>query len=141
MHDPDNASQKAQKDYGAGLTQSKEETISPREQMLRQAIKLTAGDRNKTYGPPYQNMKQTAELFNAYLRNRPLARLGQELDAHDMAVFMILAKISRIAKTPNHEDSWTDIAAYAGIGHECAGQETPKTMNLGNSDSFYKGKV
>lgn len=105
------------------------EDISPREQMLRQAIAITTKKRS-AYGTPYQNMKQTAELFNAYLNNRPLARLGRELDAHDMAVFMILAKISRIATTPDHEDSWTDIAAYAGIGHECAAQESTKGIQL-----------
>lgn len=110
-----------------------ERDVSIREAMLRQAIELTCGQRDKAYGPPYRNMKQTAELFNAYLNNRPLARLGKELDAHDMAVFMILAKISRLATTPNHEDSWTDIAAYAGIGLECATQENSKTLNLGIS--------
>lgn len=104
--------------------------VSIREAMLRQAIELTCGKRNVEYGPPYRNMKQTSELFNAYLNNRPLARLGKELDAHDMAVFMILAKISRLATTPNHEDSWTDIAAYAGIGHECAAQESTKGIQL-----------
>lgn len=106
-----------------------ERDVSDREQMLRNAIEITCKQR-KGYGTPYQNMKQTSELFNAYLSNRPLARLGKELDAHDMAVFMILAKISRLATTPNHEDSWTDIAAYAGIGHECAQQENSNSLTF-----------
>lgn len=107
-----------------------ERDVSDRERMLRNAIDLTCGQRDKAYGPPYRNMKQTSELFNAYIRNRPLSRLGAELDAHDMAVFMILAKVSRLATTPNHEDSWTDIAAYAGIGHECAQQENAGSLTF-----------
>lgn len=117
-----------QKDYSQ-KSETREHDVSPREQMLRNAIKITCKERTG-YGTPYQNMKQTSELFNAYLANRPLARLGTTLDAHDMAVFMILAKISRLATTPNHEDSWTDIAAYAGIGFECAAQENSKALNF-----------
>ena len=108
---------------------SAERDVSDRERMLRNAIEITCNQR-KGYGTPYQSMKQTSELFNAYMRNRPLSRLGAELDAHDMAVFMILAKVSRLATTPNHEDSWTDIAAYAGIGHECAQHENAGSLTV-----------
>lgn len=96
-----------------------EKAVSYREAILNNAIKLTTGDRDATYGDPYINMNGFAELVSAYLN-----LLGPsdtvELDATDAAVIMTLAKISRIAVNKNHEDNYVDGAAYLAIAGECA---------------------
>jgi hypothetical protein len=41
-------------------------------------------------------------------------------DARDVAIFEIMVKVARLAETPDHFDSWTDIAGYAACGARCA---------------------
>ena len=38
---------------------------------------------------------------------------------------MAAVKLARLVETPDHQDSWIDLAGYAAIGSECIdGQET-----------------
>ena len=62
--------------------------------------------RAQTYGDPHPNMERTAALWSAYL--------GTEVSAHDVAICMILVKVSR-AKVSAHTDNYTDIRGYADI--------------------------
>lgn len=82
-------------------------------ELLATADRLVNGDRNNTYGPPSQDFTRTAQLWTTYLDGR------STLEAHDVAVMMILLKVSRLACTPDHEDSWIDIAGYAACGWDC----------------------
>lgn len=97
---------------------AKEETI--RGQILDTAKGLTTGDRNKSYGPPIDNLTTYANLCTAYIfgkggnDNELLA-----LDAVDAAVLMVLAKVSRIAANRGHKDNYVDGAAYMAIAGEC----------------------
>lgn len=97
-----------------------------RGQILEDARNLTEGARNKEYGPPWENHDDIARLWDEWLRIR--ARYdgcdyepGEPycLEAADVAMMMILAKVARLGKSPEHRDSAVDIAAYAGIFHEC----------------------
>lgn len=90
--------------------------ISTREGALTEAIKLTCGERDKAYGPPFENLNRIANLFKAYMGDRPLS----SLTATDVAAFNVLTKLSRVTTNPTHRDSWVDAAAYAAIGLECA---------------------
>lgn len=89
----------------------------PRVEILETGINLTTGDRNNTYGEPHHNLTTYAKLIESYLYG-----LGYEveLDATDGAMFMQLAKTSRVAVNKQHMDNYVDGAVYFAIGGECA---------------------
>lgn len=62
--------------------------------------------RGRIYGDPTPNMERTAELWSAYL--------GLPLTPHDVAMCMVLVKVSR-ARVSFHEDNYEDIIGYANI--------------------------
>lgn len=41
----------------------------------------------------------------------------------DVAALLALMKIARLAHSPDHADSWTDLAGYAALGAEVSGAE------------------
>lgn len=82
-----------------------------RQRLLRTAEQLTTGDRNKTYGPPFENMDHIAQIFNAWT--------GHSLTAADIARVHIATKMARRTTSPLHEDSYVDDMAYVGIEYEC----------------------
>lgn len=89
---------------------------SIREEILAEASNLTAGDRNKAYGPPARNLERAAALLRAYFGNRPI----KSATSADFAAINVIIKLARVATNPTHRDSWVDMAAYAAIGYECA---------------------
>jgi hypothetical protein len=94
--------------------------LSPRAGVLNEARALITGDRNNAYGPPTQDFSRTAGALNAYgYRGAD----GRELAAHDIAIFVMAVKMSRLMWTPGRRDSWVDIAGYSGCGYECAVEE------------------
>ena len=66
-------------------------------------------ERGLVYGSPEPNMRRTAELWSAYL--------GVPLSAHDVAMCMVLVKVSR-ARVSYHPDNYEDIRGYAQIAEE-----------------------
>lgn len=82
-----------------------------RVRMLDEAADLTIGDRNRDYGEPVDNMLDIADIF--------AAMTGVQLHAHEVPLFHIATKLSRLKNTPGHHDSVVDIMAYAGIYAEC----------------------
>lgn len=94
-----------------------------RESLLDEAKQLTTGDRNNSYGPPDQDFRRTAEAANAYGYRGPDGRL---LYGHDIALLIMLVKISRLMWTPGKRDSWVDIAGYAACGYEAAVKQQEK---------------
>lgn len=92
-----------------------------RGQLLLEAERLINGDRNVQYGAPIDDFSVTAKMWEAYLRRLMETRNLDVLmlDPHDVAVLLILVKISRLAQTPEKKDHWADIAGYAGCGWEC----------------------
>lgn len=84
--------------------------MNPRSETLTTAEKLINGDRNNHYGPPSQDFTRTARLWTTYLDGRTT------VEAHDVAIMMILLKISRIRWSPEQHDHWIDIAGYAACG-------------------------
>jgi hypothetical protein len=97
-----------------------ERNESPRTGVLTEAKALITGDRNNSYGPPTQDFARTAGALNAYGYRGPD---GRELQAHDIALFIMAVKMSRLMWTPAKRDSWVDVAGYAGCGYECAIEE------------------
>jgi len=86
-----------------------------RVQTLETAINLTAGDRNKAYGPPHRNLSDCALLWDAYLA----IRNEVQIDAEAVAWMNVLQKIARSVQPGYHPDNYTDAAAYSAIAGEC----------------------
>lgn len=80
------------------------------EDVLEEALRITTGDRNNSYGPPDQDFARTAKIWEAILHTKVRAK--------DIALCMIAIKLSR-ATWANKRDNWTDIAGYARCGFLC----------------------
>jgi len=85
-----------------------------RGEILDEAKRLTHTDRQKNYGSPYVNHKRIADLWSVYLET--------EITPSQVALCLCLVKIARLIETPNHEDSFVDLAAYAAIAGEIESQ-------------------
>ena len=81
-----------------------------RGEILDEAKRLTHTDRQKNYGSPYVNHKRIADLWSVYLEI--------EITPSQVALCLCLVKIARLIETPDHEDSFIDLAAYASIAGE-----------------------
>jgi hypothetical protein len=96
---------------------------------LDEARALITGDRNNAYGPPWQDFSRTAGAATAMGYAGPN---GRPIESHDIAILVMLIKLSRLMWTPTKRDSWVDIAGYAGCGLECAiHDEEAKLSNEG----------
>jgi len=77
------------------------------ENILQEADRLTSSDRAKAYGPVKDNFERIAGMWTAYT--------GHQFKARDVAMMMIMVKISRDTFKPKR-DNLTDIAGYARTG-------------------------
>ena len=93
-----------------------------REECLKAATDCVLKNREDVYGKPEDGFALIARLWNSYLVAKLEARNGDgvAIEPADVAAMMIMLKLSRIAVTPGHADSWVDIAGYAACGAECA---------------------
>lgn len=94
--------------------------LSPRAKLLDEAKHLIVGDRNNQYGPPTQDFRRSADALNALGFRAP----SGELMPHDIAILVMVIKLSRLMWMPDKSDSWLDIAGYAGCGWECVVDES-----------------
>ena len=80
------------------------------------------GARGNTYGTAEENFQRIANLMTAQLglvEELPNSGcLTRPLTVEDVALLMIQVKVSRLANSPTHADSWVDIAGYVN----CASQ-------------------
>ena len=81
-----------------------------RNQILDEAKRLTSVDRQKNYGEPLINHQRIAQLWQVIL--------GTEISPAEVALCMCAVKIARLVETPQHEDSYVDLVAYAAIAGE-----------------------
>ena len=91
---------------------SKEDRAS----LLFDAEEAVNQDRNETYDEPTIDLNRIAGAWSWYLN----ARNHEYLDGHDVAAMMILLKLSRTIGSPEHRDSWLDVAGWAACGWDCA---------------------
>ena len=77
------------------------------------------GPRQQAYGHPRDNFQRTADLWNGYMDARDPSRV--DFDATDVAHMMILLKMARLIETPDHRDSYVDMAGYAATGARVVG--------------------
>jgi hypothetical protein len=81
-----------------------------RGEILDEAKRLTLGERDKSYGTPLVNHTRIAGLWSIYLE--------QDITPSQVAICMGLVKVARLIESPNHLDSFVDLAAYASIAGE-----------------------
>lgn len=80
-------------------------------QVLQTADKIIHGDRHEAYGSAVESFNRIAALWSSYL--------GHVVNGHDVAMMMVLMKVSR-TKTDFKLDSYVDMAGYAALGAELA---------------------
>lgn len=80
------------------------------EDILEEALRITKGDRNASYGPPDQDFQRTAAMWSAMK--------GVPFEAREVAMFMVALKLSRETHQKKR-DNWVDIAGYARCGSIC----------------------
>lgn len=92
-----------------------------RKTLLQEAEKIVSVERNKSYGEPDEDFKRIAAIASAMgFRIDAGGDELRDLRSDDVAKFMIALKLSRLMWSPDHRDSWLDIAGYAACGFETA---------------------
>jgi hypothetical protein len=79
-------------------------------EILFEASRLVAGDREKDYGDKVKNHTNIAKLWSAYL--------DTEVSAHDVAIMMALLKMARTKLGDVSKDTYIDMSAYSAIAGE-----------------------
>ena len=79
-------------------------------EFLARASTLVAGDREKDYGNKIHNHNNISKLWSAYL--------DVKIEAHDVAIMMVLLKVARTKLGAVSEDTYIDMAAYGAIAGE-----------------------
>ena len=83
-----------------------------REEILKEALRLTSTDRQKNYGEPLINHQRIADIWSVLL--------GVEITPSQVALCMVGVKLARLVETPDHLDSFIDLCAYGAISGEIA---------------------
>ena len=84
-----------------------------RDRVLETAGELINGDRRQSYGDPTESFERLAALWSA--------TLGHEVTPAHVVLCLLQLKVSRLCVTPDHADSWVDLAGYAALGAEVSG--------------------
>ena len=93
-----------------------------REQLLKDGLALTMGDRNRSYGDPFINFMLTArmkELFWDAMQASGKAAVQNSPWGH--AIDMCFTNLARVATSPTshlERDRYLDLANYAAIAFE-----------------------
>jgi hypothetical protein len=82
-----------------------------RDEFLRQS-QLIAVTRDIEYGSPNVSMLRISRLWSEFL--------GYPIDPHEVAVCMLLLKVSRISEQAQTKDHYLDIINYTTIAGELA---------------------
>ena len=92
-----------------------------RKEILAAAEKCVCGQREEDYGTPEDSFRLIAELWMPLIK----ACVPEGTDVcvlpETVALMMALLKVARLIKSPEHLDSWVDLAGYAACGGEIAG--------------------
>ena len=106
----------ADPDVHTTLDQMDAESGRVRSKVLRTAESLVNGQRADDYGPPAENFGRVAAMWSAQFA----AKLKEPLTADEVAIALVHLKLSRLANTPGHADSWIDACGYLALGAEIA---------------------
>lgn len=78
--------------------------------LLSKALEIVE-NRGEDYGDVLDNHNRIAAIWSVIL--------GVTVKSEQVALCMAGMKIARLCNTPDHQDSWIDLAGYAAVGSEC----------------------
>lgn len=104
--------------------------MTTKQELLDYASAAVA-DRGLNYGTPEDNFGRIAALWNTHLANR----LPGALTGSDVAMMMVLMKVARLENSPEHLDSWIDVAGYAACGATLTALPTTVTVPLTGNEA------
>lgn len=84
------------------------DTLTQAKRTLDAARDIIVGERHDDYGDPGESFTRISQIWSAIL--------GTPVTPGQVALMMAGLKMSRLAATPDHEDSWVDLAGYAALG-------------------------
>lgn len=85
-----------------------------RAEVLEEAKAAVCRDRQNAYGDAEDNFQDIADVMNVLFADK-LAD-GEVFTALDVAKWNVGQKLCRLKATPDHADSWVDIAGYGACG-------------------------
>jgi len=78
---------------------------------LREAARLTDGQRDRQYGSPEDNFSRIAKIWTILFH--------KEFTTEDVAIAFAAVKLARFASNSGFQpDTWIDLAGYAACGYE-----------------------
>ena len=80
-----------------------------RTELLENAT-VALSDRGSAYGDASDNFQRIADMWSVIL--------GRRVTMKQVALCMSAVKMARLIETPDHADSWIDLAGYAALGVE-----------------------
>ena len=83
--------------------------MTKKEDILKQAQKIVE-KRGNSYGTPYDNFTRIAKLWSVHLE--------KDISVYDVGAMLILLKLARSKEDMQNDDTWIDIAGYAGATSE-----------------------
>jgi len=101
------------------------------ESILEEAIEITEGARQETYGHPLDNFTREAAMASAYLSDK--LRPGVTIDADDIPMLDIIKKVARQAHL-RRRDNLVDIAGYASCAHRVEAERAARGRKEKASD-------
>jgi len=87
-----------------------------RKKILNDAEAHITGDRDTDYGGAFTNFNDIARIWGIIL--------SKQITREDVALCMIAVKLARLKTSPDHIDSWIDLAGYAAIGGELGSMDS-----------------
>jgi hypothetical protein len=81
-----------------------------RTEELLDEIQFILTDRGNIYGSPEESHRRISELWSGYL--------DTYISPEQVAMCMLLVKVSRLSQTSNHDDSLRDLLGYGIIFHK-----------------------
>lgn len=77
------------------------------ETVLQEAQAAVYGPRQEAYGSPRVNQQRIADMWSVIL--------GKKVTHQQVIQCMIAVKLCRLINSPDHRDSWKDIAGYVAV--------------------------
>ena len=77
---------------------------------LIRTLGSTLANRGKSYGSMLENHQRIADIWSVVLEKK--------VTPEQVALCMAGVKMARLIQSPDHEDSWLDLAGYAACGAE-----------------------